>query len=138
MAVLKNKKRNGADEEVEIPTTALPDIVFLLLIFFLVTTTIDMDKGLSLVLPAQGEQTEVSKKNISNLLVNATGQILLDEEPVPLSDLQARIEQKIAQNENLIISVQTASQTKYSRYIDVLDEVKQAGASRISIANPQE
>lgn len=137
MAVLKNKN-NGADEEVEIPTTALPDIVFLLLIFFLVTTTIDMDKGLSLVLPAQGEQTEVSKKNISNLLVNATGQILLDEEPVPLSDLQARIEQKIAQNENLIISVQTASQTKYSRYIDVLDEVKQAGASRISIANPQE
>jgi len=137
MAVLKNKN-NGADEEVEIPTTALPDIVFLLLIFFLVTTTIDMDKGLSLVLPAQGEQTEVSKKNISNLLVNATGQILLDEEPVPLSDLQARIEQKIAQNENLIVSVQTASQTKYSRYIDVLDEVKQAGASRISIANPQE
>ncbi|MBD3275311.1 MAG: biopolymer transporter ExbD [Candidatus Marinimicrobia bacterium] len=137
MAVLKNKN-NGADEEVEIPTTALPDIVFLLLIFFLVTTTIDMDKGLSLVLPAQGEQTEVNKKNISNLLVNATGQILLDEEPVPLSDLQARIEQKIAQNDNLIISVQTASQTKYSRYIDVLDEVKQAGASRISIANPQE
>jgi biopolymer transport protein ExbD len=137
MAVLKNKN-NGADEEVEIPTTALPDIVFLLLIFFLVTTTIDMDKGLSLVLPAQGEQTEVNKKNISNLLVNATGQILLDEEAVPLSDLQARIEQKIAQNENLIISVQTASQTKYSRYIDVLDEVKQAGASRISIANPQE
>jgi biopolymer transport protein ExbD len=137
MAVL-NKNSNGADEEVEIPTTALPDIVFLLLIFFLVTTTIDMDKGLSLVLPAQGEQTEVNKKNISNLLVNATGQILLDEEAVPLSDLQARIEQKIAQNENLIISVQTASQTKYSRYIDVLDEVKQAGASRISIANPQE
>jgi len=46
----------------EIPTSSMADIAFLLLIFFLVTTTIDMDKGLGMVLPAEGEEIEISKK----------------------------------------------------------------------------
>ncbi len=52
----------------EIPTASMADIAFLLLIFFLVTTTIDMDKGLGIVLPAEGEQVEVSKKKYFELL----------------------------------------------------------------------
>ena len=48
----------------EIPTSSLADIAFLLLVFFLVTTTIDMDKGLSLVLPAPGEEKEIPKEMI--------------------------------------------------------------------------
>lgn len=136
MAVLK--KDNKRNRDVEIPEGSLADIAFLLLIFFLVTTTIDMDKGLSLVLPAKGEQTEVSKKNISNLLVNARGQILLDEERIALNDIQPKIRQKIQENPKLIISLQTDERTKYQRYIDVLDELKQSRATRISVANPQE
>ena len=62
--MIRGKKEK--DHDVEIPQGSLADIAFLLLIFFLVTTTIDMDKGLGLVLPAEGEQTEVAKKNISN------------------------------------------------------------------------
>ena len=50
----------------EIPTSSMADIAFLLLIFFLVTTTIDMDKGLGMVLPAEGEELEINKKNILN------------------------------------------------------------------------
>lgn len=46
----------------EIPTSSMADIAFLLLIFFLVTTTIDMDKGLGMVLPAEGEEIEINKK----------------------------------------------------------------------------
>ncbi len=135
MPQLKDRSKN---RETEIPMSSLADIAFLLLIFFLVTTTIDMDKGLGLVLPAKGEQTEVSKKNISNLLVNAQGQILLDEEQVSLRDLQPLIKQKMQGNPNLIVSVKTDRRTKYQRYIDVIDELKQAGANRISIANPEQ
>lgn len=126
------RKRN-----VEIPMASLADIAFLLLIFFLVTTTIDMDKGLGIVLPAKGEQTEVSKKNISNLLINARGQILLDEDQVALRDVEPLVRQKMAENPNLIISVKTDRRTTYQRYVDVLDELKQANANRISIANPE-
>lgn len=132
--MLRKKER---DREAEIPQGSLADIAFLLLIFFLVTTTIDMDKGLSLVLPAEGQQTEVAKKNISNLLVNAQGQILLDEKPIQLRDVEPVIKQKLQANPKLIISVKTDRRTEYQRYIDVLDELKQANATRVSVAEPE-
>lgn len=120
----------------EIPTASMADIAFLLLIFFLVTTTIDMDKGLGLVLPPKGEQKEVPKKNISNLLLNARGEVLLDDEPVAVQDIRRTVKEKLAANDKLIISVKTHPRAKYQNYIEVLDQLKQADATRISIAEP--
>ncbi|HCN24037.1 MAG TPA: biopolymer transporter ExbD, partial [Candidatus Marinimicrobia bacterium] len=57
MGKIKRRFKGG-----EIPTSSMADIAFLLLIFFLVTTTIDIDKGLGLVLPAEGETIEIKKK----------------------------------------------------------------------------
>ena len=120
----------------EIPSASMADIAFLLLVFFLVTTTISMDKGIGLVLPAIGEELEVNPKNITNVLINARGQVLLDEDLIPLNQLRHRIKIMLAQNDKLIVSVKTSPQTKHQTYIDVLDELKQAGATRISIAEP--
>ena len=66
----------------EINSSSMADIAFLLLVFFLVTTTISMDKGISLVLPADGNELEVNKKNIVNILVNESGKVLIDDKPV--------------------------------------------------------
>ena len=55
----------------EIPTASMADIAFLLLIFFLVTTTIDSDKGIALTLPAMGEDFQVKSQMITNILINA-------------------------------------------------------------------
>ena len=114
----------------------MADIAFLLLIFFLVTTTIDMDKGLGQVLPPVGEQMEVPKKNISNILVNARGDVLMDNEPVQIRDIRRLAMEKLAANDLLIFSLKTHLRTKYQSYIDVLDQLKQANATRISIAEP--
>ena len=127
------RKRAGLQE---IPSASMADIAFLLLVFFLVTTTISMDKGIGLVLPAIGEEKEINPKNITNVLVNATGQVLLDEELVPLNQLRSRISSQLAQNDKLIVSVKTHPQTRHQIYVDVLDQLKQAGATRISIAEP--
>ena len=127
------RKRLGTTD---IPSASMADIAFLLLVFFLVTTTISMDKGIGLVLPAIGEELEVNPKNITNVLVNATGQVLLDEELVPMRQLRGRIKTMIARNSLLIVSVKTHPQTTHQIYIDVLDQLKQAGATRISIAEP--
>ncbi len=120
----------------QIPSASMADIAFLLLVFFLVTTTISMDKGIGQVLPAIGEVLEVNPKNITKVLVNATGQVLHDDELVPLNQLRNRIRNMLAQNDKLIVSVKTHPQTKHQAYIDVLDQLKQAGATRISIAEP--
>ena len=124
-------------EPVEIPTSSMADIAFLLLVFFLVTTTIDMDKGLSLVLPAPGEEKEIPKENISNLLINAAGMVMFDEEPTALSDIRRIVMQEITNNPNLIISVKTDRETDYQVFVAVLDQLKMADATRISIAEPE-
>jgi len=132
MIVEKKKKKSS-----EIPTSSLADIAFLMLIFFLVTTTIDVDKGIGLVLPPKGETKEVSKKNITNLLVNAEGKVMIDEQVVDIPMIKTIIQQKLAVNKNLIISVKTDASTKYRYYIQILDQLKQAKATRISIAEPE-
>jgi biopolymer transport protein ExbD len=132
MLVEKKKSRLS-----EIPTSSLADIAFLLLIFFLVTTTIDVDKGISLVLPEKGETKEVHKKNIANILINANGQVMLNEEPIEIPMLRNRVKQMITENDKLIISVKTDAKTKYETYVDVLDELKLANATKISIAEPE-
>ena len=118
----------------ENPTSAMADIAFLLLIFFLVTTTIDMDKGLGMVLPAEGEEIEISKKNILNCLINSTGNVLLGGEGLEIRDLSKVIRQKLVENDKLIISVKAHKSTSYKDYIAVIDQLKRANATRISIA----
>lgn len=131
--------RNRGRSEPEIPSASLPDIVFQLLIFFLVTTTIDVDKGLDLVLPPPGDvRIEIQKKNIANILINDAGQILIDEEIVPVEEVDNIIRDKLLANDKLIVSVKTARLTKYDIYIKVIDQLKKAGATRISIAEPEE
>jgi biopolymer transport protein ExbD len=118
----------------EIPTASMADIAFLLLIFFLVTTTIDMDKGLGIILPAEGEEIEIKKDNILNCLINSSGNVLLGGEPIKTKDIGKEVRRKIAENQKLIISVKAHEKTKYSDYIAVIDQLKMANAKRISIA----
>ena len=129
MAGKKRRFKGG-----EIPTSSMADIAFLLLIFFLVTTTIDMDKGLGMVLPAEGEELEINKKNILNCLINSTGNVLLGGEGVEIKNLSKTIRQKLAENDKLVISVKAHKASSYTDYVRVIDQLKQANATRISIA----
>ena len=120
----------------EVNSSSMSDIAFLLLVFFLVTTTISLDKGISLILPAEGNELEVNKNNIVNVLINDQGKVLLDDKPIQIKDIKRKAIDKININEKIIFSVLTTKRTKYKHYILVLDQLKQAGATKISIANP--
>tara|TARA_Y100001970_G_scaffold28497_2_gene34909 strand:- start:2273 stop:2674 length:402 start_codon:yes stop_codon:yes gene_type:complete len=120
----------------EVNSSSMSDIAFLLLVFFLVTTTISLDKGISLILPAEGNEMEVNKNNIVNVLINDQGKVLFGDKPTAIKDIKRKAINKINGNKNIIFSVLTTKRTKYKFYIEVLDQLKQAGASKISIANP--
>ena len=120
----------------EVNSSSMSDIAFLLLVFFLVTTTISLDKGISLILPAEGNELEVNKNNIVNVLISDQGNVLLDDKPIQIKDIKRKAIDKINVNEKIIFSVLTTKRTKYKHYILVLDQLKQAGATKISIANP--
>ena len=132
MALRERKARVGA-----IPEGGMADIAFLLLVFFLVTTTIDMDKGLGIILPAEGQALEINKKNILNCLISASGNVLLGGEPVEMKDLNRRVKEEIRANDKLIISVKAHEKTEYDVYVEVLDQLKLANATRISIAETE-
>ncbi|MEE2728435.1 MAG: biopolymer transporter ExbD [Candidatus Latescibacterota bacterium] len=135
------KKREGRVSP-EIPTASMADIAFLLIVFFLVTTTMNQDKGLSLHLPPVGETKEVQSKNILNVWINARDHLAFFENdqltPIPSGQLQSQIKARLAENDKLIISVKTERGATYRTFVDVLDDLKMAGATKISIANPEE
>ena len=136
MAVLGNRKSKVSDE---IPSSSMADIAFLLLIFFLVTTTFPKDKGLAIVLPESGETVEVSQKNILHIIVSTTGSVTIrrgesqQEQVVRPNDVEAIWWQDVAQNENLIAAVKTHPDAPYRFMVDVLDALQSAGAERISL-----
>ena len=134
MAKKKIKRTNLSPE---IPTASMADIAFLLIIFFLVSTTMYQAKGLGLTLPAEGRQTKVRKKNIVHILVNSRGQMMIDGELYPIPALADIAKQRIRENDKVIMSVKIDPQAQYSVMIDVVDELMQAGSRRISLVPPE-
>jgi biopolymer transport protein ExbD len=130
--MIRNRRFKGG----EIPTGSMADIAFLLLVFFLVTTTIDTDKGLGIVLPPAGDvEIEIKKKNILNCLINSQGRVLLDEEPTDIEQIGRIVKKRLDKNPLLIVSVKAHTKTAYSDYVMVIDQLKIANAKKISIAN---
>ena len=125
----KKKKR-----KTEIPSSSMSDIAFLLLVFFLLVSTIDQDKGVQMILPPMGGNLAINKKNITIVQVNSEGKILFNDEIVPLDQVNIRAKNMITKNSKMIFSVQTDAKTKYQDYLSVIDQLKIADAKKISIA----
>jgi biopolymer transport protein ExbD len=131
---MKIQRRVRASEE--IPTCSMADIAFLLIIFFLVTTTMSMERGLGLQLPALGQGKEVPKKNLLHIWINASNEVAIEGEITAVGEIESMVRQRLADNPNLIVSVKTDPGARYETMIDVLDELKLAEAPRISLASP--
>ena len=136
MAVLNAKKSKVSDE---VPTSSMADIAFLLLIFFLVTTTFPKDKGLAVVLPEPGEEAQVSQKNILHLIVQPNGIVEVkrgENEQIQRmrpQEIEGLWRSAVSANPNLIAAVKTHPQAPYKYTIDVLDALHAAHAERISL-----
>ena len=78
-------------ENSEINAGSMADIAFLLLIFFLVTTTMDVDSGISRKLPEKSEDTPeviIKEKNVLDITVNRNNQLLVENEFVQVTDIR--------------------------------------------------
>ncbi|MFC1572636.1 ExbD/TolR family protein [Candidatus Eisenbacteria bacterium] len=117
----------------KISQASTADIAFLLLIFFISTTVFDFEFGIPLQLPPIEGRTKVIRDNVLILHATADGTVRADDNPVALRDLRGIIEQGLADNKDLVVSIETDGEAAYSHMVDVLDEVKAAKAGRISI-----
>ncbi|TDI89595.1 MAG: biopolymer transporter ExbD [Chloroflexi bacterium] len=135
MAILHRRERVSD----EIPTASMADIAFLLLVFFLTTTVFNEEKGLPIVLPEESEVQDISAKNIIFFIVRADGAVIVrrgesqQEQVIPYNQIESILRTELAANENLIAAIKTHPEAPYKHMINVLDEVKLAGADRISL-----
>lgn len=116
----------------------MADIAFLLLIFFLVTTTIASDKGLDLRLPPHKQDQDIAKvheRNLFKIMINSNDELLIEGQPRSnLNSLRKEIQAFIINNgkdpessdhpKDAVISIQTLRGTSQGKFIEVLDEVK--------------
>lgn len=136
----------------EINAGSMADIAFLLLIFFLVTTTMDVDSGINRKLPPWDEEQlddppPIKKKNIFTVLVNSRNQLLVEDEYMELEDLREAAKRFLNNNGDgscdycsgalrsptssdnpgkAIISLQNDRGTNYKTYISVQNELAAA------------
>lgn len=138
-------KRRGIPE---INAGSMADIAFLLLIFFLVTTTMDVDKGLNRKLPPiedepQDQNDKIKQKNIFMVVINANDALLVEEEYMDLDELREAAKRFIDNNGDgscefcqgdqdpkssdnpakAIISVSNDGGTSYKMYVTVTNEL---------------
>lgn len=105
--------------------SSMSDVAFLLLIFFIVSTTFP-EIGLPLILPSKASQVkQVARTNVMQIITGKGGDFYIDvsETPTPLSQLRGTVRERLLGNEKLIISLETHPEAPYGRMIDALDEV---------------
>lgn len=113
----------------------MADIAFLLLLFFLVATVIDVDTGLGLTLPElqeNPEEVKIPPERMASVLVNENGDVLIDGSVIPVFQIKDMLKARIASkndlpsNRKMIISLKTDRKTVYNVYIAALDQIKMA------------
>lgn len=124
----------------EVNAGSMADIAFLLLIFFLVTTTIQVDSGVLVRLPPwsddEPETEKLNKRNVYSVLVNANNELLVRGEPAEVDDLRENAKNFIMNPDKredmaetpqkAIISLRNDRGTKYKTYLKVYNELKAA------------
>lgn len=130
---LKKEKKKA-----KIPTASMADVAFLLLVFFLVTTKFDVKKGLGLVLPPHsesgGKKVKIKKDNLTKIMVNAKGQVAVDNQIVSVSELKNLIREKIAKNPKMVFVLEADRHCRYNMMVQTLDKLLDAGAKTVSLA----
>jgi len=123
----------------EVNAGSMADIAFLLLIFFLVTTTIASDKGIYVQLPPKKENQEevkLNQRNVFNILINSKDQLLVEDEPMDITQLKSEVKKFVTNNgkdpkssespDKAVVSLKTDRGTSYEIYIEVVDLLKLA------------
>ena len=126
--------RRRRRREVRIDLSALIDAVFLLLIFFAVSTTFLDTSGLKLELPHAETATPQEKQELT-VWIGADGAVRFRDEGLSLDDLELRLREALAETPERFVVLQADRRTPLETVVDVMDQVRKAGAKGVTIAS---
>jgi biopolymer transport protein ExbD len=117
-------KRGTVNEE--IPTASMADIAFLLIVYFMVTTTFAATRGLDFSLP-QDEDTPLIDKEESVLIeIQPGGVLMVDNRAMQLSEVLDYLKPKLERNPMKPVIIRPDETAEYGYMVDVFDELRQA------------
>jgi biopolymer transport protein ExbD len=122
---MKLKRDDKVDDE--IPTSSMADIAFLLIIYFMVTTTFTATRGLDFALPEDDDTPPVVEKEDSVLIaIEPSGNLVVDQKPMELSGVLDYLRPKLEVNPKKPVIIRPDPDTAYENMVKVLDELRQA------------
>lgn len=120
----------------EIPTSSMADIAFLLIIYFMVTTTFAATRGLDFALPKDDDAPPVIEKEESVLVeIDARGQVIVDGQPMQVSGLLAYLKPKLERNPMKPVIIRPDPAAPYGGMVDVFDELRQGAEKGVEVKN---
>jgi biopolymer transport protein ExbD len=119
--------------KVQAPLTALIDIVFMLLIYFLLTTNFIVDEGIKVDLPqAKASAPQVHKELV--VYVDSDSRTWIGDEQIPEDKLFTAIKNRLAEKVNRRVIVRADRSLVLNRAVHVMDVIKAAGAEKLCLA----
>lgn len=127
------RRRHAHQEDADINITPLIDIVFIMLIFFIVTTSFVKETGVEVNRPSANTAQKQEKGSIL-IAIRENGEIWFNKRNIDLRSVRANVERAHAENPEGGVVIIADKQSATGTLVDVMDQVKLAGVNKISIA----
>jgi biopolymer transport protein ExbD len=129
---MKRKKHTSGDDEAQIDMTPMLDIVFIMLIFFIVTTSFVKEKGLDANRPKDNNESNQPSKALS-IQIDELGVIRMNGREVDVRRVVANIQTFLAENNTDVAAIQAHEDAEHGIVVDVMNQAKIAGIGRVSV-----
>ena len=130
---MKRRYSSDSSDEPAIDMTPMLDIVFIMLIFFIVTTSFVKEAGLEVNRPTASSAQTVKKGNIM-VAIGAAGDVWVDKRRIEVDAVRANIERLRAESPDGAVVIQADTEANAGVVVKVMDQIKMAGVESISIA----
>lgn len=130
--------RNRRAVDVIVDVTPLIDVVFLLLIFFMITSTFVNSPGIEVELPKASNSDNSLQPQDIVIAISSEGDIIYEHKQVSLDELSARLESTIQEKPDATVIVQADSEVFHGLVVRVMDIAKATGFSKLAIATRQD
>ena len=119
----------------KVPTASMADIAFLLLIFFMTTTIFKMEDGLPVSLPRAETAQKQKREKIMHIWIDRAGDIAINDKIVAVKQIQDIMITMMSERPDLIVAFNADDRAPYGVVSDVMDQLKEANAIRVSFTS---
>ncbi len=128
------RKHGSPDDEAQINITPMLDIVFIMLIFFIVTTSFVKEIGLDVSRPSNTPPKEVKQSAVIAIRISASGVVEVNNRRVDIRAVQANVQSALAAKPEASVVVVADRDADAGLLVQVIDQARQAGADNVSLA----